>query len=302
MTNATNDGDGSSTIVSKKNLHQRILCIMTDVEYLQKDDKVQFGNTNYKAISEEKVTTSIRKALITHGVVILPVTTTLIKEGTLSSVQATYKIVNVDDPKDFEIVASVGQGADTQDKGSGKAMTYAFKYMILRSFCLPTGEDPDKISSEQLTAEQKKANELLEKKKAEEATRLAEEKKKNAGGQDAGTSNGTAGKNATEVARAKYLETLAKNKLTAKGFVELFGTPTNADQMMKLFDKKEGKMVIDILIEFNALVGKTLAGATGGVVAFVESSKLTTNKIVDMMAVKEREKLVGMLEYYMDHL
>lgn len=29
-------------------------------------------------------------------------------------------------------------------------MTYAFKYMWLRAFALPTGEDPDKISSAEL--------------------------------------------------------------------------------------------------------------------------------------------------------
>ena len=34
-----------------------------------------------------------------------------------------------------------------QDKGVGKAMTYAYKYMLLRTFAIPTGEDPDKISS-----------------------------------------------------------------------------------------------------------------------------------------------------------
>ena len=32
--------------------------------YLTKDDKVEFGNTKYKAISEEKVTTAVRKELI----------------------------------------------------------------------------------------------------------------------------------------------------------------------------------------------------------------------------------------------
>ena len=36
-------------------------------------------------------------------------------------------------------------------------MTYAFKYMWLRTFAIPTGEDPDKISSAQLDEEAKKA-------------------------------------------------------------------------------------------------------------------------------------------------
>ena len=59
-------------------------------------------------------------------------------------------LVNVENPEEYIDIASCGDGADSQDKGSGKAMTYAFKYMWLRAFALPTGEDPDKISSAEL--------------------------------------------------------------------------------------------------------------------------------------------------------
>lgn len=61
-----------------------------------------------------------------------------------------YRLVNVENPEEYIDIASCGDGADSQDKGSGKAMTYAFKYMWLRAFALPTGEDPDKISSAEL--------------------------------------------------------------------------------------------------------------------------------------------------------
>ena len=60
------------------------------------------------------------------------------------------KIVNIDKPTEFEILASSGSGVDTQDKGVGKAMTYSYKYMLLKTFAIPTGEDPDKIGSEEL--------------------------------------------------------------------------------------------------------------------------------------------------------
>lgn len=36
-------------------------------------------------------------------------------------------------------------------------MTYAYKYMLLRTFAIPTGEDPDKISSEELDTKQSKS-------------------------------------------------------------------------------------------------------------------------------------------------
>ena len=36
------------------NLYEKMHEIMKDVEYLSKDDSVAFGNTKYKALSEER--------------------------------------------------------------------------------------------------------------------------------------------------------------------------------------------------------------------------------------------------------
>lgn len=140
--------------MSKEQLYQKISAVMQDVGYLQKDDKVEFGNTKYKAISEEKVTTAVRESLIKNKLIILPVEQEHIKEGTLSTVNVRYKIIDIE-TGEFEILVSSGTGADTQDKGVGKAMTYAYKYLLLRSFAIPTGEDPDKTSSAELDAKQK---------------------------------------------------------------------------------------------------------------------------------------------------
>ena len=138
------------------NIYQKINEVMKAIEYLTKDDKVEFGTTKYKAISEEKVTTAVRKELVKQGIVILPIkqesdNKELIRTeksvNMLSSVHVRYRIQNIDDVNDFVEVESNGTGVDTQDKGVGKAMTYSYKYMLLRTFAIPTGEDPDKISS-----------------------------------------------------------------------------------------------------------------------------------------------------------
>ena len=141
-------------------LHEKILQIMQEVEYLQKDDRVGDGRNSYKAITEEKVTEVIRKSLIKNKVIILPFeqvhtrtdTPSVNYEGKpqiirLATVDVKYKIIDVE-TGDFEIVPSSGTGVDTQDKAVGKAMTYSYKYMMLRTFAIPTGEDPDKISSD----------------------------------------------------------------------------------------------------------------------------------------------------------
>lgn len=132
------------------NVYQKIAKVMKRVQYLSKDDKVEFKTTNYRAISEEKVTTTVRAALIEVGLVILPVDQRRERIGQITSVDVTYRIQNIDDPEDYILVTSSGDGADTQDKGAGKAMTYAYKYMMLRAFAIPTGEDPDKVSSAEL--------------------------------------------------------------------------------------------------------------------------------------------------------
>lgn len=133
----------------KLNLYQKISAVMKDVEYLSKDDAIEFKSTKYKAISEEKVTSTVRASLIKHGLIILPIEQEHKRVDTLTTVDVKYKIIDID-TGEFEILASSGTGADTQDKGVGKAMTYSYKYLLLRSFAIPTGEDPDKVSSAEL--------------------------------------------------------------------------------------------------------------------------------------------------------
>ena len=149
------------------NIYQKIAEVMKDIQYLCKDDHVQYGQTNYKAVSEEKVTSTVRESLINNGIVIVPVEQSHHREGTLSTVDVAYRIQNIDDIEDYVIAKSSGTGADTQDKGVGKAMTYAYKYLLLRTFAIPTGEDPDKISSAELDKKQADA-----KKKAEEQKKI----------------------------------------------------------------------------------------------------------------------------------
>lgn len=141
------------------NIYQKISAIMNDVQYLAKDDHVSFGSTSYKALSEEKVTSIMRQELLKHNLVVFPVEQTANRAGNITHVDVKYRIVNIDNPDESIEVVSCGDGADTQDKGSGKAMTYAFKYMWLRTFALPTGEDPDKISSAELDAKEARAKE-----------------------------------------------------------------------------------------------------------------------------------------------
>lgn len=163
--------------MEKLNLYQKINKIMSEIEYLKKDDKVITNtktNTGYNAVSEEKVTSEIRKGLVKYGIVIIPIEQEHTREdeilkdqygndkaNRISTVNVKYKITNIEDPEDYIIAVSSGTGVDTQDKGVGKAMTYAYKYMLLRTFAIPTGDDPDKISSDLYSEQFKSPKEIL---------------------------------------------------------------------------------------------------------------------------------------------
>ena len=162
------------------NLYQRISAVMQDVKRLQKDKQVGSGSYAYKAMSEEKVITTLRTAMIEHGLVIFPVEQahTLVDytrhgrngEATtvsISTVDVKYKLVNIDNPAEFEILASSGTGVDPQDKGVGKAMTYSMKYALMRAFLIPTGEDPDDVHNEELARQQQQRAALVQPKLSE---------------------------------------------------------------------------------------------------------------------------------------
>lgn len=136
------------------NIYEKLANIWKNVQRMAKDDKVEFGKTAYKALSEEKVTSIMRQQMVEQGLIVYPVEMVSSRNGQLSHVDVRYRIINVESPDEYIEVVSCGDGADTQDKGAGKAMTYAYKYMWLRTFGIPTGEDPDKISSAQLDAEE----------------------------------------------------------------------------------------------------------------------------------------------------
>lgn len=137
-----------------KGIYDKIHNIMEDVQYMAKDATIAYKDVNYRGLSEEKVTTAMRTALVKYGVIVFPIEQSHHRDGTLTTVDVKYRFVDIEDGSYIDVVSS-GTGSDTQDKGVGKAMTYAFKYMWLRTFALPTGEDPDKISSAELDDKQK---------------------------------------------------------------------------------------------------------------------------------------------------
>ena len=113
---------------------------MEAVKYIQKD---QPSGMKYSIVSHDKVTAKIRPEMVANGVVYYPVNLRYEQQGNRTQVQLDLRFANIDDRNDFIDVSCIGYGCDNQDKGPGKAVSYAVKYGLLKALGLETGDDPD---------------------------------------------------------------------------------------------------------------------------------------------------------------
>lgn len=125
------------------NVYQRLAAVMEEVTYIQKERK---QGMNYTIVSHDAVTAKVRPALLKHGIVYHPIRCEHTHTGNRAECAMTVRFVNIDAPTDFFDVPTFGYGIDTQDKGPGKAMSYAVKYALLKALGLETGDDPDNDS------------------------------------------------------------------------------------------------------------------------------------------------------------
>ena len=138
--------------VTKLNVHQRILAIMEAVSYIKKTDKKV--NNQYTFVSHDDVTAMLHPLLVEHGLTCLTSVLDHSQEGNRTGVTISLLFTNVDDPRDSVTVFGFGHGIDPQDKGAGKALSYAVKSLLLKTFMLETGDkDNEAVSIDHKTEE-----------------------------------------------------------------------------------------------------------------------------------------------------
>jgi hypothetical protein len=143
--------------MGKANLAKKILDVMNDLNYIQKDDHVKYGSTDYRAVSEGQVIKKIRPLLIKHGLAIIPAGIDGVTiDNKVTTAVFHYTIIDSQSGEEMDL-CMIGSGHDHADKGAGKAATYAGKYALLKLFWIETGEDPDKKATEQIVEENKKS-------------------------------------------------------------------------------------------------------------------------------------------------
>lgn len=143
--------DAQSATQAVPNIYQRINAVQRAIGYIQKDRSVSTGGGSYKAVSHDAVIAMLRPHLIDQGIV---VTTSLANvpafdlplEGSkqrLFRADFVVSLINIDKPQELVIVTLPAHALDNGDKAPGKAISYATKYALLKTFALETGEDEE---------------------------------------------------------------------------------------------------------------------------------------------------------------
>ena len=131
------------------NIYQAINAVMNDCGYIAKDSKnTQQGGYKFRGI--DAVMNALNPALIKNKVFVVPEVLeqrreerTTAKGGLLiySIIKVKYTFFAEDGSSISACV--VGEGMDSGDKASNKAMSAAFKYACFQTFCIPTEEMKD---------------------------------------------------------------------------------------------------------------------------------------------------------------
>lgn len=128
-------------------VHAAVAAVMAELPAIGKGNKSPEGYT-YRGI--EAITKHLQPLLAKHGVVIVPkakvldtVPSPAMKDGWQDVTMRVQWRIYGPDGSYFEAVTH-GIGRDRSDKGSNKAQTQAYKYLLLHLFCIADAkDDPD---------------------------------------------------------------------------------------------------------------------------------------------------------------
>jgi len=146
------------TTQSSQLIAQKMIAVMRDITAIGKDSRNQSQGFSFRGI--DAVYNELHNLLAKHGIVTLPIAGEPITQERTNAKGTTLRFVQV--PMTYEFVAEdgssischvIGEGMDSGDKATNKAMAIAHKYALLQTFLIPTEEikDPDYETHEVVT-------------------------------------------------------------------------------------------------------------------------------------------------------
>lgn len=157
------------------NIYEKMAAITSELQTVAKNLTVQTSKTaSYKAVSERDILDAVKPLEAKYGVYSYPAKREVLESNLLESestyngqttkkttfmtrIETTYRFVNVEKPDEYIETVTFAEGIDSQDKGSGKAMTYGDKYALMKAYKISTGDDPDQEASNDVSYKQKPA-------------------------------------------------------------------------------------------------------------------------------------------------
>ena len=151
--------------IRELNIFQRVAAITAELGTVAKNLNVSAGKGSYKAVSERDIIDAVKPLEAKYRVYSYPSNRVILESENLETektyngnttksttfftrVQTEYTFVNIDKPEEKFTTIVFSEGIDPGDKGSGKAMTYADKYAVMKAYKISTGDDPDQEASE----------------------------------------------------------------------------------------------------------------------------------------------------------
>lgn len=144
----------TAATAEKMTVFEALSKVMADVQAVKKGDRNTQQNYNFRGI--DAVVNAVGPKLREYGVICVPigvtstyrdVQTTTGKPSRECTVTARYRFYGP--AGDFIDTEVPGEAMDSGDKGTPKAMSVAYRTLLLQALCIPTDEaDPDHQSYE----------------------------------------------------------------------------------------------------------------------------------------------------------
>ena len=175
-----------------ENLAKAIIAVMSEVKGMEKNSNVGTGSHSYNGTKDQDVKEVFNEALAKNGLCVLPIGIeestqvdrweetnnygTKQKQSVFTKVVTKYLLLH--ESGESQEISGYGHGVDAQDKGAGKATTYALKNALLYTFLTPVGkiDDTETTHSEEIPAPLKKKEMIWLTKDQFDKCMLADEK------------------------------------------------------------------------------------------------------------------------------
>jgi hypothetical protein len=129
-----------------RSLVRKLSEVMAAVERIPKNGRNTFHNYDYA--TEADIVSAVRQELAKRHVMLLPTITSREREPVgekgqvLTHLEMTFTFHDGESGETL-VCPWLGAGTDKEDKGAYKAMTGGEKYFLLKTFLIPTGDDPE---------------------------------------------------------------------------------------------------------------------------------------------------------------